>query len=328
MVFGAGVSHEYGYPVGTKLLSEIKGELKGNEHEKTSRAIYDSLVAMNPYSIDYFLSKKPNFADPVKRLILRRLMLAEAYNVDLIKTTVDASGVPQEHDTIYKKLFNSISERDYDRLVVISFNYDRSFEHYFLRALMAQHELTIEQAYDRFKKIRVVHVYGRLPSLSEQIEQDHGILISSPNQYWSCAYGKYEQQGSMRSNLENYAVERLFTVHEEENKKKEGFRHNLRTIRGEIRHADRVFFLGFGYHDLNMDVLGFKESHTIQDIYDEEYRAELKKKFIVGTAWGMGGVERNRVLKTYPIKHLTPCSNLQFFDDHVSLTNDDWNVLL
>lgn len=330
LVLGAGVSFEYGYPIGSRLVTELKDDLRNcsAEQKREFNPILNSLIAMNPYSIDFFLSKKPEYSAHIKKLLIHRFLAAETINPDFIKRTVNNEGSSQESDSIYKKIFNAVPYEHYDRLFVISFNYDRSFEAYFIKALTALYEIPVEEAYSRFNKIKVTHVYGRLPSLQSNIESQYGILISDPNHYWSCEYGGYGKSSHMHLSLEAYAVKNLFTVHEDENKKEEKFWKNINEINTAVTLAKRIFFLGFGYHELNMEVLGFKENKQFQEIFDSSYRTELKKKLIVGTSLGMGAVERKRVLGTYnSIARLYSCTNIALFDEHVSLTNCDWDVL-
>lgn len=324
MIFGAGVSSEYGYPIGSKLVRNLKSALDRQGH-RTHAKILQDLNAINPYSIDYFLYRKPNHSEIIKQLLIQHLLDVEANNFDFIREVSDGNGGVVEKDTFYKMLFNILPVEKYDRLTVITFNYDRSFEGYFLKALMALYAETLEQAYERFKKIKVIHVYGRLPALGRNIEQEHGILINSPNDFWGCPYGDYPRHKSMESNIAKFAIERLFTVHEDGNKQTTSFGENLYFIYRAISDAKRIFFLGFGYHDLNMEILGFKESHLFKAHFDSEYRSELKKKTIAGTAQGLGGVEIRRISKTYGIHKLINCNNLEFFYNFYSLLNKEWD---
>lgn len=54
-----------------------------------------------------------------------------------------------------------------NKLGIITFNYDRSFERYFRRALEAQYDLSPEDAGQLFSRIRIEHVYGQLGTLEE-----------------------------------------------------------------------------------------------------------------------------------------------------------------
>lgn len=70
----------------------------------------------------------------------------------------------------YRSLLNTIFGTDPNvlesgRLSVITFNYDRSFERYFLRALKSQYRLGDSEAVDILGRIPIKHVYGSLGDL-------------------------------------------------------------------------------------------------------------------------------------------------------------------
>ena len=70
----------------------------------------------------------------------------------------------------YSQLFEEMIPNDpedvqQDRLSVITFNYDRSFERFFTTALQYSFRLTSEQALHVFHRIKLVHVYGALGTL-------------------------------------------------------------------------------------------------------------------------------------------------------------------
>ena len=60
----------------------------------------------------------------------------------------------------------NLDEMDLAKLSIVTFNYDRSFERYFINVLENQYGLTPDHAKERFSKIRMQHVYGQLGSLN------------------------------------------------------------------------------------------------------------------------------------------------------------------
>ena len=61
----------------------------------------------------------------------------------------------------------NLSELKADRLRVITFNYDRSFESYLLAVLESQYRLPAAEAVDVLRRIEIEHVYGQLGGLDE-----------------------------------------------------------------------------------------------------------------------------------------------------------------
>src|SRR5205814_605940 len=58
-----------------------------------------------------------------------------------------------------------LEDLDLTKLSLITFNYDRSFERYFINVLENQYGLTADAAKQRFSEIHLVHVYGQLGTL-------------------------------------------------------------------------------------------------------------------------------------------------------------------
>jgi hypothetical protein len=72
----------------------------------------------------------------------------------------------------YRALLNQIfptklDDFETDKLYVISFNYDRSFEAYFPGVLESQYGLSFEDAQWVFARIEIAHVYGQLGQVNE-----------------------------------------------------------------------------------------------------------------------------------------------------------------
>lgn len=88
---------------------------------------------------------------------------------------------------LYKHLFINIPEEKYREYNVISYNYDRSFEFYFSRALARDNDCSLEEAFQRFEELKMVHIHGRLPALPGE----NGDLL--PLEREKAFYGKYKE---------------------------------------------------------------------------------------------------------------------------------------
>ena len=60
------------------------------------------------------------------------------------------------------KLNSSFEEFGENKLSVITFNYDRSLEHYLLNSLINLHGKTCDECVKALAQIPIVHVYGQL----------------------------------------------------------------------------------------------------------------------------------------------------------------------
>src|SRR5439155_12097451 len=132
------------------------------------------------------------------------------------------------YEYLFGKLKASFEEFGQNKLSVITFNYDRSLEHYLLTVLQNSHGKGFNECADMLAPIPIVHVYGQL----------------SQHRY------PHPQARIYRPDLEKFggaavsAAAGIKILHETEPKFDEA--HKLLTA------AERVCFLGFGYHPLNI----------------------------------------------------------------------------
>jgi len=154
LVFGAGVSQPYGYPSGQQLVSDIKKKLSGSKEYKDKQFL-EALNNLNPYSIDSFLKDMPEFELPGKATIAEILFEAE----DESKLSISAD------KNFYQLLFNKMTLEKYSNFRIISFNYDRSFEFYFARALTTLFKCSLKEAFEKLTALKIEHVHGRLSAL-------------------------------------------------------------------------------------------------------------------------------------------------------------------
>ena len=177
LVFGAGVSCDYGFPTGRKLLTDVANNLRAPsrlyqqmeelEFDKSfmlqfSRELRDSMLP----SVDAFLAVQKD------QQYLR-----------LGKLAIAASLIPLEKDNLLRsrdelKLYEYLWSRltgtpeTYagNRLSVITFNYDRSFEQFLRQVLFASHPecrghpARFRSALSHFE---VHHIYGSLGDLDD-----------------------------------------------------------------------------------------------------------------------------------------------------------------
>lgn len=138
------------------------------------------------------------------------------------------------------------------RLSVISFNYDRSFERYFLSQFKDLCDFTAEEAIAALGKIRLEHVYGQL-----------GTLDYVP-------YGNYERAFT--------ASQQILTIRLEPDEA-------VKTRIGKvIKESTYINFVGFGFDDDNIDLLGpenFKGKRVYSTTYGLSARtlAKARQKF-------------------------------------------------
>ena len=202
-----------------------------------------------------------------------------------------------------------------NKITVITFNYDRSLEYYLFRA--AQNFFGIDDGNavaQVFESVRIKHVYGKLGRLPwenslEKLTGDfnpfnslslkeffhfvgdlgeYGMSASTiPNQEGLLSQDKLvcllDERNQFVSKFKQVANEiKIFSETVDEQKKKEYF--------NDINKAEKVYFLGFGYHDLNMKALGLSGECKCGDgsqvfgtaVNMEDIEVDLKKYSLCG----------------------------------------------
>ena len=229
IVLGAGASADYGMPPGKELITQIIRccndrclpfqELltcgcSAGELAELGRRLRDS----EPDSIDFFLAANPDLRNVGKRAIAAVLLKSE--NADSVR------------GSWYKMLFGQMLRNDIllssARVVhVVTFNYDRSLEHYFYRTALA-HFGHQDRAQPFLAHIApwIMHLHGRLVQLPEEDSN-------------SVAYGE-----ACQAELIAKSAEGIHFAYEPA-----GDAYAFSVARGLLADADEIVFLGFAFHD-------------------------------------------------------------------------------
>jgi hypothetical protein len=266
LVLGAGASHPYGFPTGERLKREICATfshsspdapqfVRARYNETGERGFYDfrdAFLKSGQPSIDAFLQDRPNFLHVGKFAIAYCLI---PYEDESKLYECDTRRGVDWYQHLRVKLAAPIEKFGENRLSIITFNYDRSIEHYLLTALQNSHGLTPELAAKMLEQIPIIHIHGQL---GQHPYPQHGCREYSPR---------------MRDHREfcEAAAKGITLLHEE----KSG---SLEQARKLLAEADRIAFLGFGYHQVNIDRIAID---TVR----------VGSKHIIGTTRGLFGKE-------------------------------------
>src|ERR1043165_5431711 len=168
LIFGAGVSAEYGFPLGRQLLLRVASQLldRTSLHQSMvgcgfaesrirqfARHLKDS---MQP-SIDAFLETNGEYTDIGKAAIAASLIPLEK------KTEITSRDELKLYEYLWQHMTGTPGTYAGNGVSVITFNYDRSFEQFLKNTLFASHTDFRQDA----NKLRVAlghftvsHVYG------------------------------------------------------------------------------------------------------------------------------------------------------------------------
>ena len=167
----------------------------------------------------------------------------------------------------YEYLFNQLNTRfeefDQNHLNILTFNYDRSLEHFLITALENASGKSEDECAEKIKLIPIIHLHGDLGALP-QIGQ--GLTRS------------YNTDVTLEAL--NTATKRIKIIHE-------GIANEpqFQLAQNILSESDVICFLGFGYHQLNMERLGMKNCRP----------SPLDSKRIIGSSFGLTNAESNQI---------------------------------
>lgn len=329
LIFGAGVSYNYGYPNGKELVDKIIQVLPHNEFTE----LRDELIHEGPYSIDRFLKEKPHHIPAVKKYIAHVLLSCEhpdrLYNSSTLKSD------------FYRQFVNQVKPRDYDKFEIITFNYDRSFQYYILNYLYhhfrpnlnsvnTQGELN--KIIEQYNKLKIHNVFGRLSNLgiedvlSEKYDSQFIIPFSNYH-HLQTDYGSFNSRDVLGKIQNCDYQDRLykdFKLNIASEKIKLNFEHNsIEETKFQFKkilsQSKRIFILGLGFDPLNMELLGFTSNNTKK----EHNYSDIP---IAATAYGLGYNELRRIRHQYPeIKHFVDTDVHGLFENYYSLVNPEYD---
>jgi hypothetical protein len=130
---------------------------------------------------------------------------------------------------LWEKLNSTFEEFGNNKLSIITFNYDRSLEHYLLNSLHYSHRKEFDECAKTLAQIPLIHVYGQL---------------GKPN--YSYPQERYSQYLPDLDRLINVGAAHGITLLHEEAEAAASLARKL------LSRAKRVCFLGFSYHPLNV----------------------------------------------------------------------------
>jgi len=245
LVLGAGASKPYGYPMGKELYYQALAHLAQDQsnHATFLRTngfgddfvpFRDALRNCGGESIDTFLEGRREFVPIGKAVIAYTLCHHEDHGVLFDE---DRAG-----RRWYKHLFKimkadvpRLEEFSGNELAVVTFNYDRSLEHFFITSLKHTFGKSDDECADELSKVPIIHVHGRLGWLPWQ-DNGPGRVYGMP----VSAAGMVEAAESIKIVHEQSDVDTIDEFVEA---------HKL------LAEASIICFLGFGYDKKNVERL-------------------------------------------------------------------------
>lgn len=180
LILGAGASKDYGFPTAMELTRDVLNDLDeesplrerieeaGHEPAKI-HSFWMALQDSPLYSVDAFLEHRREFQQVGKAAMAASLMKYE--DPEKLRIKVNASADDAGADDWYRYLFSKLvtggglEKPEKNKLSIVTFNYDRSFEQWLILHLTNLKQLSEEKIRRFFDKIPIVHVHGKLAEL-------------------------------------------------------------------------------------------------------------------------------------------------------------------
>jgi hypothetical protein len=282
LVLGAGASCEVNLPSGDKLKNDIASLLRYEIDDLGRTAKMDSHIRegytklagkagsrdINPYlrasrkivdglplvlSIDNFLDLRRGEKDVEvcgKLAIARAILKAEAGSKLTSARNQEGISMPSIQQTWFAKFFQLLCEgcplenlrARLGSIALVVFNYDRCFEHFLYHALQQAYGVSPSEAAGFVSSVEIYHAYGTVGALPWQLGGTLPWTAKGPKiPFGGLEHGSGTELVEISENL------KTFTESTDE------------AIAGSVRNlvatADRVIFLGFAFHGLNLEFL-------------------------------------------------------------------------
>jgi hypothetical protein len=297
LILGAGASYPYTFPTAKELkglicdafatadttASRLLGDTSDFEREDFCN-FREAFWRSGQPSVDAFLEHRKDFLGIGKFAIAYCLIPFEDENM-LYRPNPARGGDWYEYLSV--KLNASFEDFGANKLSIITFNYDRSLEHYLFTALRNLHGRPVEECKKKLAEIPIIHVYGQL----------------GKEPYPQPGSRPYDPDHERYANVARAALG-ITLLHEEAS--------GLEEARKLLTDARRICFLGFSYHPLNIGRLQLQDSSSRQ---------------VFGTVHGLVGGEVAQVRTTLHSVLLTATvtvsdidhDNLYFLRQHLIL---------
>ncbi len=291
-ILGAGTSIPYGYPSGNELVEKVQFAAANSskvffsnaqEIEKAYQFAND-LYKSDSSSIDLFLEKRPEFLN-IGKLFISSVLLSFENPNEIFK-------FKNRNNGIYHYIFNNMISggcqfKDFreNKISFITFNYDRSLEFFFFESLKHTYGKSDEETKNEVEYIPIIHMHGSLGPLPWQNEK--GIPYLS-------------RENKQIKHLARYSSSCLSIISEISSIKKENA-----IAKRLILEASHIYFLGFGFHNENLNNLGLEQIKLIDENLSPSFRKGITnynfRKSFRGTSLGLGIAEVNAIQEKWKI---------------------------
>lgn len=270
LILGAGASVPYRYPTGHKLKILVTNQLdtkqEGRYFSQLVRLKYDppmiqqfrlDLFRSGKSSVDLFLEHRPEYVE-IGKVAMAQVLIEREDEAILFKNG-------DWYEYLNGALHTSFDDFDQNNISIITFNYDRSLEHFLFTSLRSSYGKSDEECASKLERIPILHLYGQLGYLPWQGKDTSRV-------YKPCLSDTENDVEVREAASQIRIIHDTFTASEDERFQKA---HEL------IQDADRVLFLGFGYHTANIFRLNLDAVRENMSYYGTAYHLQTAQQTAV-----------------------------------------------
>jgi hypothetical protein len=243
LVLGAGASEPFGFPTGYDLRDRIvtmdRSRLQRHGYaDRETDAFAEAFRLSGKLSIDIFLEGRRDL-EKIGKLAIASLLVGDENEALLVSQF-------RKGPSWYQRLFDAMASPRLDnfrdnKVTFVTFNYDRSLEHFLCLALSNSHGASMSGALEQVRALPIIHVHGQLG--------EYDINYTTKGR-------PYEPKPDPEA--VTLAANQIRIVHELGSDDPLFLK-----ARAAIAEASRVYFIGFGYGATNIERLG----HLPRDIH-------------------------------------------------------------
>jgi len=247
-------------------------------HQALRSEFLDALKKSGIPSIDAFMAAPENANEfgQLGKLVLAKILLDQEQSAflqtgDWLGEIIDNQLVEPEDDPIERV------EKFVDKVGIITFNYDRTIEHFLWQRMVYGQRRELSEAWDILQRLSVSHVYGHLgayrPSEKRPETDSQGVGFGDVTKAKIAAKSieLIGERGNTGNTTDNDAA---------------------RTRQSLLSTAKRIAFLGFGFDEANLRILGLDKTwYDSRPLRDQRFP---KPEFSGSSGYGMTDLQCRR----------------------------------
>jgi len=249
-ILGAGSSFSFGYPLGKNLVDIILKNFDTTNKENAVelfKGLGFSEEEIISFRNELRLSAAPsidNFLEPRNNEERYLGKLAIAYALIPFEKTDTLFYDSSWYVTFINKLVPKFEDFEKNKVSFITFNYDRSLEHFLVTALMNRFKKAENEVAEKLKKIPIIHLYGKLGLLPWERQK---------NDDYTRNYNPEITPHILRKSSGSLKI--IYDKVEPDDA-------DFKQAKQLLKNARKIYFMGFGFHKDNLDRLRFREIIT------------------------------------------------------------------